>query len=524
MLPKTPLLRAALFALIAGLAVGCSHCTRPTAASSAEKPLTIIYTTALVGNLEPCGCSSDQRGGIARAAAAIEQIRKEGRPVLVIDGGDRFFPDTPASTDPLVRSQQERQAASMAAATQLMGYDALAFGTRDAQGGQPFLSRPGMPPLLDTGDNSLPFTKPSLLKNVEGVSVGLFAAEGGASAAEVIRSRAAALRAQGAQVIVLMAYRSFEKAKELLPVAREAGVSIVLAGRADEPETHDSAVMADSSPPLFTVSARGQALLRIDLLAGGSAGEPFVKVAGQGERDAELEALQQRIAAYRAEAVALAPTDPMAKLKTDKLLELESRKAKLAAASPPSLPAGKNVFTYAFVPMSQTLPQDPKVREVIDHFDSDVGTANLAYAKAHPKDCPAAAEGQPVYVGDQKCQECHQSEVDFWKTTAHSHAYQSLASRNKQYNVACIRCHVVGYEKPGGACDIATTAGRQNVQCESCHGPGSLHAENGDDRLIRRQVPETQCRTCHDPENSTHFNYTTYLTQILGPGHPASKK
>jgi len=94
-----------------------------------------------------------------------------------------------------------------------------------------------------------------------------------------------------------------------------------LAGRAEEPETHESGVLADTTPPLFTVRARGEELLRIDLLPAGQPAIPFQKIAGQAEREADLNAMQARIDGLRKEAIALSPLDPMSKLKTDKALE-----------------------------------------------------------------------------------------------------------------------------------------------------------------------------------------------------------
>jgi nitrate/TMAO reductase-like tetraheme cytochrome c subunit len=319
--------------------------------------------------------------------------------------------------------------------------------------------------------------------------------------------------------MILLAYRTFLGAQALLPVAREAGVSLVLAGFAEEPETHDSAQLADSQPPLFTVRARGEVLLRVDLLASGEADAAFVKVAGQAEREADLDALQGRIDQLRKDAIALSPLDPVAKLKTEKLVELEGRKSKLAATPPARFPPGRNSFTYAFVSMSPSLPQEPQVRSLMDEYTAQVATKNLAWVQAHPRTCPVAAAGEAAYTGDQQCIDCHQEAYDFWKTTPHAKAYPDLVKRQKQYDTSCISCHVVGYQKPGGTCDVAQTSGRESVQCESCHGAGSLHAEAGEESLIALKVPEKQCRTCHDPENSPHFNDATYRPQILGPGH-----
>jgi hypothetical protein len=35
---------------------------------------------------------------------------------------------------------------------------------------------------------------------------------------------------------------------------------------------------------------------------------------------------------------------------------------------------------------------------------------------------------------------------------------------------------------------------------------------------------KSDCVRCHTPENSTHFDFASYLPQILGPGHQASAR
>jgi hypothetical protein len=298
-------------------------------------------------------------------------------------------------------------------------------------------------------------------------------------------------------------------------------VQFVVATRAEVPETHESGAMADGTPALFTVAARGEAILRIDLGLGGRQGEPLARVPGAAERDEQLAAMQQRIDLLRDEVKASNPLDPLVKAKTQKMLELEERRARLAASAPPAMPAGRNVFTHAFVPMSPKLPQAPEARAIVDRFHADVAKQNLAYVQANPRPCPRAAKGQAEYTGHDACIDCHEGAYEFWKKTPHAHAYQSLVEKNRQYDVACIGCHVVGYERPGGACSIADVKGRLDVQCESCHGPGSLHAEDGSRATMAAAVPEATCRKCHDPENSPHYNDKTYRPQILGPGHGA---
>src|SRR3712207_7783700 len=52
-----------------------------------------------------------------------------------------------------------------------------------------------------------------------------------------------------------------------------------------------------------------------------------------------------------------------------------------------------NAFSYAFVPMTPKLAQEPQVRAAIDRFDATTAKENFEYAKAHPKACPAAPKG-----------------------------------------------------------------------------------------------------------------------------------
>lgn len=520
-------------ALLTGASATCARqepqpAPTPDATTAAATPpapaapsATLVVSSALVGHLEPCGCSPDQRGGLARAAGVLEKIRAEGRPVLVLDTGDRFV-EGAAPAEPIAARQRAMQAAAVADATRLMKYDALVLGDRDAAFAMDLLQKEPLPPLLDTGETARPGSRATLVLAAGPLKLGVFAVGRGPDAVKTLAARVASLREQQVDAVVLVAYRTLEGARELLPAAGEAGVDLVLAGRAEVPEVSGSAGLFDTVPPLFQVAARGEALLRIDLVAGGGKGRPFDRVTGAAERDEELEAMRQRMANLQAEVTAASPADPMRALKTKKVLEIEERRARLASAPPPALPPGRNAFTSAFVPMTPGLEEAKAVRAAIDRFDTKVAEENLAYARAHPKVCPTAKRGAAQFVGDDRCVECHDEAYQFWKSTPHAHAYQTLVDKKKQFNVQCIGCHVLGWEQPGGACSIAETPGRRNVQCESCHGPGSLHAEEGEPSTIALAVPEAKCKACHDPVNSPHFNYETYRPQILGVGHGAA--
>ena len=50
----------------------------------------ILYTGGTKSHLEPCGCYQEQSGGLPRRAYIVEQIRRQGFPVILVDAGNIF--------------------------------------------------------------------------------------------------------------------------------------------------------------------------------------------------------------------------------------------------------------------------------------------------------------------------------------------------------------------------------------------------------------------------------------------------
>ena len=134
----------------------------------------------------------------------------------------------------------------------------------------------------------------------------------------------------------------------------------------------------------------------------------------------------------------------------------------------------------------------------------------------------SSPKGAPTYVGMDKCEDCHDDAVKFWKKTVHAQAWQTLVDRGQQFDYECIGCHVTGFDKPGGT-NLAHNEGLRDVQCEVCHGPASIHvAKGGEEKplAVRRNPPQDYCASqCHTHEHSDTFQYEAYLRDIVGPGH-----
>ena len=488
--------------------------------------VTLVFSASVAGQLVPCGCSPDQRGGLPRAVALVDKLRKEEPNLLFIDAGDLLFENSAPPTKQM-RTQKQMKARVLAQGDALLKAAARAVGQRDlALGPQFLLDTANGIPLLDAGFTPAPGVRATLLADAGGVKVGVFAAGFEPDPAAVVAARAKGLREQGARLVVLLLHprgdNAFTTAQSLLPAAQAAGVDLVVLGRRDDPAA-DLDRKDPGPPPLLAVEGHGQSLLRIDVHLGKGV---LQLAAGAGDRDEEIKGIQVRIDRFRAQIELY----PQRKQQLEaKINELQDRQAALKAA-PLEKPAEGTTWAQAtFLPLTDKAGNDPAAQKLVDAYDQKVAELNLAEAKTQPEKCPAPARGEPAYVGANACIECHQDATDFWTQTRHAHAYDTLVTVKKQYSLDCIRCHVTGWQQPGGVCRIDRTefgekgingsgVGRRDVQCEACHGPGSEHVADPTGH-IQGKVPASWCMRCHEPANSPKFDDAKYRPFIVGPGH-----
>lgn len=151
-----------------------------------------------------------------------------------------------------------------------------------------------------------------------------------------------------------------------------------------------------------------------------------------------------------------------------------------------------------------------------------------------------------TYVGSKKCKMCHLAVYKSWAKTKMGQAFNTLkpgnAKESKQKfkidvnkdftkDEKCIKCHTVGYGKPGGYAipdpknkkSVRKAKKLQGVGCEDCHGPGSayvkLHKEimqskrkYTDKEMYAagmKKIDKSTCLTCHNSESPT-----------INPGEP----
>jgi len=458
-----------------------------------DKPAAVIVLTGeQQGYLEPCGCTENQAGGLARRMDLFHQMWQKGWPTLAVDVGGNL------SKDRLTREQAKLKLDFFRKASAMMKYKAWNLGVEELklgpdalfglysewsadEGYVPFVS--GNVTIFGSRDIGMP--KEYVLSDVGGVRFGITSVLGKTDPhpdngvnrmqefaaidpnvlkidepAAVLPGIVRKMRSEGAQILILLAHAGEEESKGLA-----AGFDIVVTASGPE-------------DPIRKEQKVGNTRYVEPGMKGKHA--PCIAIYNRGGRPV--------VGAFE-------------------LVELDRDRFKNA-------------------PEMTQLMRDYQKRIELERPDSSYET----FADPEHRDL--------AFVGVEQCKECHKGEYEVWKNSRHAFATTSLshgrADEPKEYVVdrkfdpECIACHATGWHPQRaerfktGFVDLAKTPHLAGQQCENCHGPGSAHvkAETAFAK-DKKMTPELQqwrdalmntrdCEDCHDHDNSPHFDFDKY--------------
>jgi hypothetical protein len=501
----------------------------------------LFLLSGLKGYTEPCGCTADiLLGGLDRIVGYVEAARALYPGHAMIDAGDWLFEEPHLAENRV--AQEKRKSDVLVAAYKKLGIQVTVPGVNDLALGVDYykerVAAAGMTPVavnLKLGGQAL---EGSRLLELGGLKVGvigavdpaLFAGIEGVEAAAPQAGIAAAIKrleGQGAQVLVLVMKGEQGATKSLM----EANPALDFGVIGHKPRETDQ---ADESGKGHTLELYDQGrYLGILKLWAAPGSKDFVSA--QAGSAAELETVGRQIIYVEESIQKLPPASqgeepPMLKSLRDRLVRLKQRQEEIKS-SKIEVPEGESAFLWRSIAMTPGYPIDAQIEAERRSYNRELkqisASLDVKVVEAKP--------GEAFYVGEQQCATCHQAAAKVWEGTHHAGAFATLVERDKDFDQACVGCHVVGYEKPGGSAlgkwQYPGTVGEytfdkdlRNVGCESCHGPGSLHmgqpvgADGKPQHINRASSPEV-CAQCHVSEHSPRFNYDVYVQQITGPGH-----
>ena len=129
-----------------------------------ERPLNIIYTGSVSGELEPCGCSpKTDFGGLARLSGYLSAHRNELAPYILLDAGNFSDKDT---------AQGKLKVEAVLRSYNIMKYDAVAFMNNEKVFAHDFLLSVQRENIIPAVSDTLPFDH-SVLIDREGFKVNI---------------------------------------------------------------------------------------------------------------------------------------------------------------------------------------------------------------------------------------------------------------------------------------------------------------------------------------------------------------
>lgn len=461
--------------------------------SRAEEPvaspveLTLIYSSNLEGEIEPCGCTEGMLGGLARRASIIAQARKGAAPLL-LDAGDLHFRRQPIPE--ILRPQLLLKAETIARLYSTLEYDAVVSGELERAVGEEGVRRIA----AASARRPLSIEEGLLVREVGGLRIGIVGIGHGERAEDLV----AAIPRRETDLLVCVSHLGLEGDKRLAAMAPH--LDVIVGG-------HDAVMLPtpvrEGRTLILQAGSLGRFLGRLTLHLRSDWRAQDLVDASENERWAELaaeyDAAVERFRRERDVAPTLGDRE-----RAQARIEQYQKEAAEAHARVRDL-SDRSWFANRLIPLDARVPDDPEVARAVEAYKRQVRDLNERLAEV----AAAAAKEGPAYLGGSSCVACHTREHESWSSTPHAHAYETLVKRGQEFDLECIGCHTTAFQEKGGFFLPTKVGAWKGVQCEACHGPGEGHPPR---KLVVTPSPAT-CVRCHQPPQQEGFDYGGSLTK-----------
>lgn len=497
----------------------------------------VVVTSSLEGYIEPCGCTADPLGGIARFAMIVNDFKLALKnKVALVDAGNLLF-DAPTRIE-ADRCQDEKRIELLLSSLSTLGLKTTVVGPLDNARGVEFREDnlknhtiKALTPLTSAEDD-----EPAIYEiTTPTTKIGVVAVTAPANNISASMLDAKLKNAKKAGFSTIIALSQMQLAQTKAVFANSTTIDIVMQGQTEAVKPAAPTRLGEHGPWLFENGRQGQyfsmlVFQNMDKRSGALAYDTrgADRLNREGLLLGRVDALQKQLAT--------APKNRQDFLR-DMLNRANNEIAELKKSPLPPL-LGDAHFLFHQVPITKKIESDAAAKEKLEDYEKSVP---LLVKKCEANiECPKADPKEARYVGVLVCKSCHQEAFDVWnnsiymakgtdetgkeftRAVGHSKAWKTLADGGKDTDRSCIGCHSIGFMEKGGYCKAFEVDFRKDVQCESCHGAGSLHAQSGDKKFIKRNVEEATCRECHQvPHIPSYesFNYEEKLMKVLGKGH-----
>lgn len=502
----------------------------------------LAFLSNIEGYVEPCGCTPDPLGGLARFSTVYGDVKAAlNNRIALVDAGNLLFESTTRNDVDLC--QDEKRIDLLLSTLTKLGLTTVFPGHFDNARGQVYRNlvykKYRLKTLSTVGPSMASSTNVQIISvadyEIGIIGVALDDAKMVAALREELTNTVKTLiSSKKIKAIVALCHMPLELTK--LTFDSMDNIDVVIHGQPLMHTPKSPTRLGNNGPLLIEGGRQGQyfTVLTLTNLAKRTSA-PIALDSRVFIRSERIELLTARLAALHKQAQN-APVDR---------IEFVKKRIALAKAELTKLQSSENLppllepsISFIAIPLTKKIDPEPEVNKQLLDYEKSIPLL-VKKCEEHLV-CPKVDPKVASYVGANVCKACHAQAFEVYESAVfmgktlddsgreinrsigHSKAWQTLVEANKDSDRSCIGCHSIGFMEPGGYCKASEVSFRKNVQCESCHGPGSLHAQSGDKQFIKRKVEEATCRGCHHvPHIQSHdsFNYEERLVKILGKGH-----
>ena len=372
--------------------------------------VTLVATAEVKGTPEPCGCTSDPLGDVARVAT----LAKGG---LWVDAGSLSY-----NREELSAERRPQADATAAALAHIYGRARVGLGAEDMPAGAGKMK----PPRQACNVRGMSLEAPRV-ETIDGVKIGVFgvvtpARVKPAAAGEPVaaaKKAVAELRKKGAAVVVALCGMDRTETRALIKAV--PGIQFAVVGA----EVGDGMAEPEASRGRWCRVDDGAGdLARYAVSYRSSAVSGRAARALRGRSSAQARRAKRRTSASR-RCRRSWRSGRRIRRRTRRSWRRGRRSSTSSSASGARCKADRSRrrrratgFRTSWRRCAHVIARDHEVADELRKLAQKIGRANVAAAKEQA--APPAEPGAPNYVGIAACAKCHKPAVEFWKKTVHA--------------------------------------------------------------------------------------------------------
>ena len=471
------------------------------------KAINIVYSGDVIGEVDPCGCSSGQKGGISRRSYFIKELRKKNPATVAFDTGNAFT--SSYKLDPFLASLFTIKARFIVNAMNHMGYMGYVPGDKDIAVSLDNLSnifsKADFHILWTNKTNDKDFPVKSLVigdvfgiglkTGVFGLSLnrnpdkGLIKVFKGSFKRSMVT-----FKKSGVGLIILLYSGPYRFLDELS--LNNVPINIVILMSYEGQWWPKPRMFAKKRVLMVSIPKEGQYMGSLSIVV-----------------DNPSKSFEEKLVWMQAY-FRMRFFESMLNKKKIKNRDLVESRYKEIKTNEEEL-SHMNLYEWKIIPLDDKIPEDPQMQNSVEKLKADIQQKYHNILKDRQKvPNKGEASSHSSILGEKACKNCHYQEWNAWRNTAHAKAFKTLSDLKVDQDPNCVLCHSTGLSKDLRLVELIEHTALPDVQCDSCHGGNNEHLNNPSLFSMKRGAQKTVCEKCHTRSQSPNFNFERYIDMI----------